>query len=50
LAEALRPRALDEVIDQRHLLAPGKLLDLVLEGGRPDSMILWGPPGRRSRR
>jgi putative ATPase len=45
LAEALRPRTLGEVIGQRHLLGPGKPLDLVLQSGRPQSMILWGPPG-----
>jgi putative ATPase len=45
LAEALRPRTVDEVIGQRHLLGPGKPLDAVLRSGRPHSMILWGPPG-----
>ncbi|KQQ45776.1 recombination factor protein RarA [Duganella sp. Leaf126] len=45
LAEALRPRTLDEVIGQRHLLGPGKPLRLAFESGQPHSMILWGPPG-----
>jgi putative ATPase len=45
LAEALRPRTLDEVIGQRHLLGHGKPLRLAFEAGRPHSMILWGPPG-----
>ncbi|GAA5184940.1 replication-associated recombination protein A [Niveibacterium umoris] len=45
LAERLRPRVLDEVVGQRHLLGPGKPLRLALEAGRPHSMILWGPPG-----
>ncbi|HUH41362.1 MAG TPA: replication-associated recombination protein A [Castellaniella sp.] len=45
LAEALRPRALDEVIGQSHLLGPGKPLRLAFESGTPHSMILWGPPG-----
>lgn len=45
LAEALRPRTLDEVIGQRHLLGPGKPLRVAFESGRPHSMILWGPPG-----
>jgi len=45
LAEALRPRAIGEVIGQSHLLAPGKPLNLVFKSGRPHSMILWGPPG-----
>jgi len=45
LAEALRPRSLDEVIGQRHLLGPGKPLRVAFESGKPHSMILWGPPG-----
>jgi len=45
LAERLRPRALDEVIGQEHLLGPGKPLRLAFETRRPHSMILWGPPG-----
>ena len=45
LAEALRPRGIDEVIGQRHLLGPGKPLRLAFESGKPHSMILWGPPG-----
>jgi putative ATPase len=45
LADALRPRTLDEVVGQRHLLGPGKPLRLAFESGKPHSMILWGPPG-----
>ncbi|MGE0311406.1 MAG: replication-associated recombination protein A [Lautropia sp.] len=45
LAEALRPRVLDEVIGQSHLIGPGKPLRLAFESGRAHSMILWGPPG-----
>ncbi|ALT77433.1 AAA family ATPase [Paucibacter sp. KCTC 42545] len=45
LAEALRPRTLDEVVGQSHLLGPGKPLRLAFESGTPHSMILWGPPG-----
>ena len=45
LAEALRPRTIDEVIGQSHLLGPGKPLNLVFKSGKPHSMILWGPPG-----
>ncbi|MBI4290318.1 MAG: replication-associated recombination protein A [Betaproteobacteria bacterium] len=45
LAEALRPRSLDEVVGQRHLLGPGKPLRLAFESGKLHSMILWGPPG-----
>jgi putative ATPase len=45
LAEALRPKTLDEVIGQSHLLGPGKPLRLAFESKTPHSMILWGPPG-----
>ncbi|WP_347888348.1 replication-associated recombination protein A [Nitrosomonas europaea] len=45
LAERLRPRTLDDVIGQSHLLGPGKPLRLAFESGKPHSMILWGPPG-----
>lgn len=45
LAEALRPASLAQVIGQRHLLGPGKPLQLAFESGKPHSMILWGPPG-----
>ena len=45
LAERLRPRTLDEVIGQSHLLGPGKPLRAAFESGQPHSMILWGPPG-----
>jgi putative ATPase len=45
LAEALRPKSIDDVVGQRHLLGPGKPLRLAIESGKPHSMILWGPPG-----
>ncbi|MFB4197165.1 replication-associated recombination protein A [Streptomyces carpaticus] len=50
LAVRMRPRTLDEVMGQRHLLRPGSpLRRLVGEGGGgpagPSSVILWGPPG-----
>jgi putative ATPase len=45
LAERLRPRSIDEVIGQAHLLGPGKPLRAAFESGRLHSMILWGPPG-----
>jgi putative ATPase len=45
LAERLRPRTLDDVSGQRHLLAPGKPLRVAYDSGRLHSMILWGPPG-----
>src|SRR5215831_2989275 len=45
LADRLRPRHLDEVIGQQHLLGPGRPLRVAFESGRLHSMILWGPPG-----
>ena len=45
LAEALRPKVIEEVIGQAHLLAQGKPLNLAFTSGKPHSMILWGPPG-----
>jgi putative ATPase len=45
LAEALRPKSIDDVVGQRHLVGPGKPLRLAFESGKPHSMILWGPPG-----
>ncbi len=45
LPELLRPRSLDEVVGQSHLLGPGRPLRLAFETGQPHSMILWGPPG-----
>ncbi len=45
LAERVRPRSIDEVVGQSHLLGPGKPLRVAFESKRPHSMILWGPPG-----
>ena len=45
LAERLRPKTLDDVIGQRHLLGAGKPLRSAFQAGRLHSMILWGPPG-----
>lgn len=45
LAEQLRPKSLDEVVGQAHLLAEGKPLRVAFASGKLPSMILWGPPG-----
>jgi putative ATPase len=45
LAARMRPRSLDEIAGQRHLLAPGKPLREAIEKGTVGSMIFWGPPG-----
>jgi putative ATPase len=45
LAVRMRPRSLDEVIGQEHVLGPGSALRTAIEGGKPHSAILYGPPG-----
>ncbi|MBY0576650.1 MAG: replication-associated recombination protein A [Gallionellaceae bacterium] len=45
LAERLRPKHIDEVIGQSHLLGDGRPLRLAFQSGKLHSMILWGPPG-----
>lgn len=45
LAARLRPRDLDDVVGQEHLLAPGRPLRALIENDRLSSVILWGPPG-----
>jgi len=45
LAERLRPKRLNEVFGQQHLLGEGMALRLAFESGQPHSCILWGPPG-----
>ncbi len=45
LADRMRPRSLEEVAGQTHLLGAGKPLRQAIETGRLHSLILWGPPG-----
>jgi putative ATPase len=45
LAVRMRPRTLDEVVGQQHLLGPSAPLRRLVEGDAPLSVILWGPPG-----
>ncbi len=45
LAARMRPRSLDEVIGQQHLLGAGAPLRRLVHGGAPSSMLLYGPPG-----
>ena len=45
LAARMRPRTLDEIVGQQHLLAPGKPLREAIEKGTVGSMVFWGPPG-----
>ena len=45
LAVRMRPRTLDELVGQEHLLGPGSTLRTAIETGEPHSMVLYGPPG-----
>lgn len=45
LADRLRPRTLDEVVGQKHLLGEGKMLRRVIESGQIPNMIFYGPSG-----
>ncbi len=45
LAERMRPRNLDEVVGQEHLVGKGKVLREMIEKDQLSSLILWGPPG-----
>jgi putative ATPase len=45
LAARLRPRTIDEVVGQPHLLGPGRPLRRLVEQDRLSSVLLWGPPG-----
>lgn len=45
LADRMRPQALEEIVGQRHLLAPGKALRTIIESGNIPNLIFYGPPG-----
>lgn len=45
LAARMRPRTIDEVVGQEHILGAGKLLRRVIEADRLTNIILYGPPG-----
>jgi putative ATPase len=45
LAEGMRPRTLDEVVGQTHLIGKGSVLREMIERDQLASFILWGPPG-----
>ena len=45
LAERLRPKTVEDMVGQQHLLGEGRPLWVALRAGKPHSMILWGPPG-----
>lgn len=45
MAERMRPQTLDNYIGQRHLVGPGGVIRSMIDTGRINSFILWGPPG-----
>ena len=45
LAERLRPKTLDDVIGQTHLVGPNGIIRKMIASGFLPSLILWGPPG-----
>ena len=45
LADRIRPACLDDVVGQRHLLAPCKPLRAIIESGQIPNMVFYGPPG-----
>lgn len=45
LASRMRPRTLDEIVGQKHLVGSGCVLRLLVEKDALSSVILWGPPG-----
>ena len=45
LADRLRPKSIDEMVGQEHLIAPGKPLRNIIESGELPNMVFYGPPG-----
>src|ERR1700716_4492846 len=45
LAERMRPRTVDEIVGQPHILGPNTLLREAIEADQVPSLIFWGPPG-----
>src|SRR5437868_989510 len=45
LAERMRPRSLEELVGQAHLVGPGRILSNLGPGRAIPSLLLWGPPG-----
>ncbi len=45
LADRIRPQTIDEIVGQRHLLAPGKALRRIIESGTIPNLVFYGPPG-----
>lgn len=45
MAERMRPRTLEEMVGQQHLIGTNKVLRRLIESDRLSSVIFWGPPG-----
>ena len=45
MAERLRPMSLDDYIGQKHLVGESGIIRKMIDSGRINSFILWGPPG-----
>lgn len=45
LADRVRPRTLDDFVGQHQVVGEGQFLRTMIAGGKPTSLILWGPPG-----
>ena len=45
LADEIRPQTLDQVVGQRHILAPGAVLRRLIESGTDANMVFYGPSG-----
>ena len=45
LADRLRPKTIDDMVGQRHLLGPGKALRRIIESGEIPNLIFYGPSG-----
>ena len=45
LADRFRPKTLDDIVGQKHLLAPGKPLRKIIESGEATNLIFYGPSG-----
>ena len=45
LADEIRPKTLDEVVGQRHLLSPGAVLRRLIDSGTEANMVFYGPSG-----
>ena len=49
LADKIRPKTLDDVVGQRHILGKGRILRNIIESGEIPSMIFYGPSGKDHR-